>query len=107
MSDKAKVFDLSAMEARSYHERDKNVFYSMQAFKARIIELGPGGEMPLCKMETHVIFVIIEGKAIVKVDDEDFVMEKDMCLITPPASISMSAKTGVRMLGIQIHRDSP
>jgi len=106
MSGKAKVVDLSAMEARSYQERDKNVFYSTQAFKARIIELGQDGEMPLCQMGSHVVFIVLGGEAIVRVDDEDFVLNEGKCLITPPASISMRSAAGVRMLGIQIQGHS-
>jgi len=102
MSGKAKVFDLSAMAARLHEERNRNVFYAAEIFKARIIELGPGGEMPLCQMESHVIFVVLHGEATVKVDDGDFAVDQGKCLITPPASISMRSAAGVRMLGIQI-----
>jgi len=106
MSGKAKVFDLSAMAAHSYQERDKNVFYSTPAFKARIIELGPGGEMPLCQMASYVIFVVIHGEATVRVDDEDLELGEGKCLITPPATVSMRSEKGVRMMGIQIQGDS-
>ncbi len=106
MSGKARVFDLSAMDAFPYEERDKNVFYSTETFKARIIELGPGGEMPLCQMASHVIFVVIHGEATVKVDGEDFALEGGKCLMTPPATISMRSESGVRMMGIQIQGDS-
>ncbi len=105
MSAKAKVFDLSAMAVRPYEEREKNVFYSTQAFRARIIELGPGQEMPLCEMESHVVFVALSGGASVKVDGEEFALDEGKCLITPPATISMRSESGVRMMGIQIQVD--
>lgn len=102
MSAKARVFDLSAMGARPYEERDRNVFYAADAFKARIIELGPGGEMPLCRMESHVVFVIIDGEVTVRADGEDFALDQGKCLITPPAELSMRSDSGVRMMGLQI-----
>jgi len=56
------VFDLKAMKAYPYEERDKNVFYKTKEFKARIIELPAGGEMPTCEMASYVIFYVIEGQ---------------------------------------------
>lgn len=106
MSGTARVFDLSAMGTRPYEERDRNVFYAAEKFKARTIELGPGGAMPLCRMESHVIFVVLSGAATVKVDGENFTLDQGKCLITPPATLSMRSETGVRMLGIQIQEQS-
>ena len=45
-----KVFDLNEIAALPYEQRDKNVFYQTKEFKTRIIELPPGGEMPICEM---------------------------------------------------------
>ena len=64
------VFDLKAMKAYPYEERDRNVFYKMREFKARIIELPAGGEMPTCEMASYVIFYVIEGAAEVRVNQE-------------------------------------
>ncbi|MFO7904629.1 MAG: hypothetical protein ACQESR_05155 [Planctomycetota bacterium] len=90
------------MDARGYEERDRNVFHADEAFKARIIELGAGGEIPGCQMASHVVFLVLHGEANIKVDDQDFALGQGKCLITPPASISMRSAAGVRMLGIQI-----
>ena len=45
-----KVFDINKLTSHPYEERDKNVFYQAQEFKTRIIELPPGGQMPVCEM---------------------------------------------------------
>ena len=97
-----KVFDLNKMKAFPYEERGKNVFYKEAGFKTQLIELPPAGEMPLCRMSEHVVFVVIEGDADVKVDSSIVHLEKNQCLITDPAELSMQTKNGVRILGIQI-----
>ena len=96
------VFDLKAMVSYPYEERDKNVFYKAKEFKARIIELPPGGEIPNCEMASHVIFYVLEGKAEVKVNLEKATIKAGQCLITEPATLSMKTEKGVRMMGIQI-----
>ena len=106
MKGKAEVFDLLTMESRPYESRGENVFYSADTFKTRIIQLGPGQEMPACRMASHVVFVALEGEANIRVEDEDLALDEGKCLVTPPATISMRTAKGVRMLGIQIHRES-
>ena len=64
------VFDLKAMVSYPYGERDKNVFYKAKDFKTRIIELPPGGEMPICEMASYVIFFVVTGVVEVRVNQE-------------------------------------
>ena len=97
-----KVFDLKAMVAYPYEERDKNVFYKAKEFKARIIELPPGGEIPDCEMASYVIFYVIQGSAEVKVNQENVNIKEGQCLITEPATFSMRTNDGVKILGIQV-----
>jgi quercetin dioxygenase-like cupin family protein len=96
------AFDLKAMVSYPYEERDKNVFYKANEFKARIIELQPGGEMPTCKMGSYVLFYVIEGKVEVKVNQRKATIEEGQCLITEPAILSMKTDNGVKMIGLQI-----
>lgn len=97
-----KVFDLKTMESYPYKERDKNVFYKAKEFKARIIELPPGGEMPICEMTSYVIFHVVSGAAEVSVNGEIAKLEKGQCLISEPATLSMRTNDGVKIMGIQV-----
>ncbi|MGC9365003.1 MAG: hypothetical protein ACP5FZ_10595 [Fidelibacterota bacterium] len=99
-----KVFDLKAMQAADYAERGKNVFYSTPEFKTRIIELPAGGTMPQCEMASHVVFVVVDGTAIVTVNQQDAPLKTGQCLITEPATISMKTENGVKIMGIQIQK---
>ena len=96
------LFNLNTMKSYPYEERDKNVFYKAKEFKARIIELPPGEEMPTCEMLSYVIFYVIEGTAEAKVNQEKIILKEGQCLITEPAILSMQTQDGVKMMGIQI-----
>ena len=97
-----KVFDLIKMAAFPYEQREKNVFYQTKKFKTRIVELPPGGEMPICEMASHVIFYVLDGEVKVTVNSETAVLKEKQCLITEPATLSMRTQKGVRLMGIQI-----
>jgi len=96
------TFNLETMKSHPYEERDKNVFYKAKEFKARIIELPPGGEMPTCEMLSYVIFYVIKGTAEAKVNQEKIILKEGQCLITEPATLSMKTQNGVKIMGIQI-----
>ena len=97
-----KVFDLDKIEAFPYEQREKNVFYQAKEFKTRIIELPPGGRMPTCEMASHVIFYVLGGEARVTVNSETVELKEKQCLITEPATLSMTTEKGVRLMGIQV-----
>jgi len=97
-----KIFNLGDMSALPYEQREKNVFYQTKEFKTRIIELPPGGQIPICEMASHVIFYALDGEARVTVNSESVILKKNQCLITEPATISMQTDNGIKIMGIQI-----
>lgn len=96
------LFNLKTMKSYLYEERNKNVFYKAKEFKARIIELPPGGEMPTCEMLSYVIFYVIKGTVEVRVNQEKTILKEGQCLIVEPATLSMKTQNSVKMMGIQI-----
>lgn len=96
------VFDLNSMKSFPYEQRDKNVFYWTPDFKARIVELPPGGKMPECQMESYVVFTVIEGTAMVVVNQQATRLHAGQCFITEPATLSMTTDSGVKIVGLQI-----
>jgi mannose-6-phosphate isomerase-like protein (cupin superfamily) len=97
-----KVFDLSQQVAFPFEQREKNVLHETGEFKARIIELLPGGRVPECEMTSHVIFLVLEGRVQMRVNSEEVTLREKHCLITEPATLSMETETGARLLGIQV-----
>lgn len=98
----AEVFDLTALPAYPWAERQKNVFFTGKEFKTRIIELAPGETQPSCRMESSVIFVVLRGRVRVSVGSSEFALDEGKCLVTAPATIEMNSTQGARILGIQI-----
>lgn len=70
------VFDLKTMKSYPYEDRHKNVFYKAKEFKTRIIELPPGGEIPICEMVSYVIFYVIKGTVEVRVNQEKTILKE-------------------------------
>lgn len=96
------VFDLKTMKTHSYAKREKNVFYRTSEFKARIIELPPGGEMPPCEMVSYTVFYVIAGKARISFGSETVSVKPGQCLINEPGTLAIGSRNGVRLLGLQI-----
>ena len=96
------IIDLKKMISNPYDEREKNIFYNVEEFKARIIKLPVDGIMPTCKMDSYVIFYVIEGTVDVTVNQEKTTIKEGECLISEPAKLSMRTKEGVKIMGIQI-----
>jgi len=96
------IIDLKAMISNPYGESEKNIFYNVEEFKARIIKLPAGGNMPTCKMDSYFIFYVIEGTVDVTVNQEKATIKEGECLISEPANLSMRTTNGVKIMGIQI-----
>lgn len=99
---KTSVFDLKTLPVYPYEQREKNVFFSTEGFKARIIVLSPGEQMPECDMHTAVLFYVVVGEVEVTVDGDVQRLTDGHCLIGGPGRFSMRTTGGVRLLGVQI-----
>ncbi len=97
-----KVVDVKEMKVYPLEEKRKNIFYEANEFKARVVELPPGGEIPECKMSAYVIFYVVKGTAEITVNGEKVNLKEGQCLITEPTTLSMKTKDGVRIMGIII-----
>ena len=91
------------MRVFPYEERDKNVFYKSEKFKARIIKLEIGERIPECKMQSCVSFYVIDGEAEVIVNNQKHNLKEGQCLITELAVLSLLALKELRILGYQIN----
>ena len=100
------IIDLKKMTSNPYEEREKNIFYNVEEFKARIIKLPIDGTMPTCKMDSYVIFYVIEGTVDVTVNQEKTTIKEGECLISEPAKLSMRTTEGAKIMGIQITKGS-
>ncbi len=96
------VYDPAGMTVQSSEGRGTSVLQEEKNFKMRVVELPPGGHIPECEMSSYVIFHVLHGTAEVKVDSGTATLKAGQCMVTGPATLSMSTESGVRLLGIQI-----
>ena len=97
-----KVFDLMNLEAEGYEKRNVNVFFQNDVFKTRVIVLEPGGKIPPCQMDTHVMFYVVKGEVTINKNNDMSTLKENQVLITEPALLSMESGTGARLMGVQI-----
>lgn len=96
------IFDLMDLVAQGYENRQVNVFYQNDFFKARVIAIEAGGKIPECQMDTYVMFYVVKGEVLIRKNDETSVLKENQVLIAEPALVSMESKTGARLMGVQI-----
>jgi len=97
-----KIFDLMNLEAEGYEKRGVNVFFQNDLFKTRVIVLEAGGKIPLCQMDTFVMFYVIKGEVVLKKNEESATLKENQVFITEPALLSMESVSGARLMGVQI-----
>lgn len=100
----AEILDFNRNSGFPYQERQKNVLYSNEDFKIRIIDLAANGSLPECNMESHVVFVVMHGRVEINVNGEKFSLMEKQSLASEPGTFSMSTINGAKLMGIQIKK---
>lgn len=100
----AKIFDFNHLSGLPYEERHKNVLYQTDDFKIRIIDLPENGDLPECDMETHVVFVVMQGQVEITVNGVVHHLSEKQSLASEPGLFSMHSQKGVKLMGIQISK---
>ena len=96
------IFDLLNLSAESYENRNVNVFFQNDLFKARVIALEPDGKIPECKMESYVMFYVVRGEVLLRKNGESTPLREGQVFISEPALIAMESVSGARLMGVQI-----
>lgn len=99
-----RIFNTKTLQAFPFSERHKNVFFQVDEFKMRIIELNKDQQLPDCLMSSYVIFSLVSGEVEVMVNNEKSVLKEGEILVSEPAKFSMKAIRASRLLGIQINK---
>jgi len=96
------IFDLMDLNAESYENRNVNVFFQNELFKARVIALEAGGKIPECRMDSFVMFYVVKGEVVLRKNSESSILRENQVFITEPALVSMESTNGARLMGVQI-----
>lgn len=97
-----RIFDTNASGTEKDADKRTAVLYHATNFKIRIIQLPPGGSIPPCDMVDIVIFHVLSGSVEINSDGNTMPVKDGQGIVSEPSTISMSSKSGVRLLGIQI-----
>lgn len=96
------IFDLLNLSAEGYENRNVNVFYHNDLFKARVIALDAGGKIPERKMESYVLFYVVRGEVLLWKNGESSPLRENQVFISEPALIALESVSGARLMGVQI-----
>lgn len=100
----AKIFDFNKLSGLPYVERHKNVLYKTEDFKLRVIDLQEKGFVPECTMDTHVVFVIMQGQVDITINGNVHHLSEKQSLVSGPAVFSMNTDKGAKLMGVQINK---
>lgn len=100
----AEIFDFNKITGSPYEERQKNVLCKTGDFKIRVVDIPENGTMPECDMETHVVFVVMQGQVDITVNGQIHSLNEKQSLTSEPAVFSMFSQKGAKLMGIQIKK---
>ncbi len=89
-----RIFDLVRQTAEGTKTVALNVFYQNDLFKTRSIVLEAGGKIPACRMESYVMFYVVEGEVLLHKNEETSPLREEQVFISEPALISMESQPG-------------
>lgn len=81
--------------------RGHHVLYDGGTMKVRIVDLEEGERIPDCIMAESVLFHVLEGAVTITVDGKPARLRAGQCLITGPATLTMTAHERTRLMGVQ------
>jgi quercetin dioxygenase-like cupin family protein len=98
------AFLLDKILTFSRESHTKNVFFEFDRLKAQVMGLEPGQEIPPCRMDHDVIFVVMEGNGKIIVDGEEEAIKKSSFVFVPKEkeTRSLKALTKMAVLAIQV-----
>jgi len=81
-----KVYALDKLVKFSPQGHQKRVFFESAKIKAQVMKLEAGQQIPPCRMDHDVMFVVLEGKGKIIVDGEEEAIKKTSWIFVPKES---------------------
>jgi len=80
----------------------KIIFYDSERIKAQVMGLNPGQQIPPCRMDHDVMFVVLERKGKIIVEGEEEGVEKTSWVFVPKEKETRSIKAETKMIVLAI-----
>ncbi len=99
-----KHFSLMQMVKFSHDRHTKHLFFETERVKAQVMGLEAGQQIPPCRMDHDVIFVVMEGKGKIVVDSKEEAIKESSFIFVPKEkeTRSLQAETKMVVLAIQV-----
>jgi mannose-6-phosphate isomerase-like protein (cupin superfamily) len=98
------AYGLDQLITFSRESHTKHVFFESEKLKAQVMGLEAGQQIPPCRMEHDVVFVVLEGRGLIVVDREEQAVGKSAFVFVPREreTRSIKAVTKMSLLAVQI-----
>lgn len=98
------IFEIETLAKFSAAQHTKTVFFESSKIKAQVMGLEPGQQIPPCRMEQDVVFIVVEGEGRIIIDGEARPLRKSSWVFVPKEkeTRSLSAETRMTVLAIQV-----
>ncbi len=80
----------------------KMIFYDSERIKAQVMGFEPGQQIPPCRMDHDVMFVVLEGEGKIIVNGEEEAVEKTSWVFVPKEKETRSLKAETKMIVLSI-----
>ena len=100
----AEVYELEKLITFSGESHTKKVFFESERLKAQVMGLEAGQEIPPCRMDHDVVFVVLDGIGTLLIDGEEKAIKKSSFAFVPKEkkTRSLKALTKMSVLAIQV-----
>jgi len=98
------AYGLDQLITFSRESHTKHVFFESKKLKAQVMGLEAGQQIPPCRMEHDIVFVVLEGRGLIVVDGEEQAVGKSAFVFVPREreTRSIKAVTKMSLLAVQI-----
>ena len=93
-----KVYALDKLVKFSPQGHQKRVFFESAKIKAQVMKLEAGQQIPPCRMDHDVMFVVLEGKGKIIVDGEEEAIKKTSWIFVHKEKETRSLKAETKMV---------
>ncbi len=98
------VVNLNELVEFSATSHTKSVFFEATNIKAQVMGLEAGQQIPPCRMDYDVVFVVLSGQGEIIVEGEEKAISENSFIFVPKEkeTRSLKARTRMAVLAIQI-----
>ena len=96
------IYDLNKLELDPKAGGSCGAFYQDDLINARLIVLKAGQKISDARVDSPVLFYVVQGEVTLKRNDETAALHENQVFISEPAVVSLETVHGARLMGVRI-----